>query len=158
MNTFRGLDELVKNEKKKDYPIKGVWSHIRWTPDFVTGEQIAIGVMLNVDGRIYTQFIEDFSRLECVYDESMSDYAKNIISLIERTLRINPKYSISDQIIYDVRGFTQGGSVQEILTRLFDRAVPIGRPHDAPDTTMRFQSIRTSNLWIWLKRNNQFIL
>lgn len=146
MSTFRGLDELVKNRKTVASSVKGNWSHIRWTPDFATGEQLAIGIMLNINNRIYTQFIDDFERLECLYDKSMSDYAKNIIALIEETLQIDHHHSISDQIIYDYRGFAQGKSVEEILMRLFERVVPLGRPHGM-NQSARFQTIRTSNLW-----------
>ena len=55
--------------------------------------------------------------------------------------------SVSPQLIFDQRGFARGESIQSILDKLFNRAVPFGKPHDIPHEPIdRFPTYRTSNL------------
>lgn len=132
----------------KQKKVRGIWSQIRWTPEFSIGEQIAIGVMININGKIYTKFVSDYERFECVYGNAIGETIKRLIDLIEQALNIDSQNSISPQVIYDVRGFTQGESTQEILNRLFDNAVPFGLPHTKQGVyDSKFPSIKTSNLW-----------
>lgn len=147
MNNFKGLEEKFKKKSPQVSTIEGHWTQIRWTPDLVSGEQISIGVFLEENGFIHTKFIEDYGRLECVYGRDISNNLELAIDLIEYLLKRDWKKSVSPQLIFDQRGFARGESIQSILDKLFNRAVPFGKPHDMPHEPIdRFPTYRTSNL------------
>lgn len=147
MNNFKGLEEKFKKLQVKSSKVEGDWTQIRWTPDLVTGEQIAIGVFLEVNGFIHTKFIDDYGRLKCVYGEDISENLELVIDLIDYLLKRDWKKSISSQLIFDQRGFVRGDSSQAILNKLFDRSIPFGKPHEIQGEPVdRFPTYRTSNL------------
>ncbi|MEN8283077.1 hypothetical protein [Acinetobacter gerneri] len=147
MSNFKGLEEKFKKLQVKSSKVEGDWTQIRWTPDLVTGEQIAIGVFLEVNGFIHTKFIDDYGRLKCVYGEDISENLELVIDLIDYLLKRDWKKSISSQLIFDQRGFARGDSPQAILNKLFDRSIPFGKPHGVQgDPVDRFPTYRTSNL------------
>ena len=64
MSNFKGLEEKFKKLSSTSSMVDGHWTQIRWIPDLISGEQIAIGVFLETNGFIRTKFIEDYKRLE----------------------------------------------------------------------------------------------
>lgn len=147
MNNFKGLEEKFKKKQPQESIVDGRWTQIRWTPDLISNEQIAIGVFLEENGFIHTKFIEDYGRLECVYGSDISHNLELAIDLIEYLLKRDWKKSVSPQLILDHRGYASGESTQAILDKLFNRVVPFGKPHDVPNEIVdRFPTYRTSNL------------
>lgn len=147
MNNFKGLEEKFKKIQPQESIVDGRWTQIRWTPDLISNEQIAIGVFLEENGFIHTKFIEDYGRLECVYGSDISNNLELAIDLIEYLLKRDWKKSVSPQLILDHRGYASGESTQAILDKLFYRVVPFGKPHDVPNEIAdRFPTYRTSNL------------
>lgn len=154
MNNFKGLEEKFKQNLPQKNTIEGHWAQIRWTPDLVTNEQISIGIFFEENGFIHTKFIEDYGRLECVYGNDISNNLELAIDLIEYLLKRDWKKSVSPQLMFDQRGFARGDSIQAILEKLFDRAVPFGKPHNSLNEPVnRFPTYRTSNLINNVKSN-----
>lgn len=151
MSNYKGLEEKFKNLQSRKAKVEGHWTQIRWTPDIVTGEQIAIGVMVEINGFRHTKFIDDFDRLICGYGSNIAPHLDTVIDLIEYILNKKCKNSISPQILFDNRGFVRGDSASSILTELFDRVVPLGRPHSGNEATERFPTYRTASLITNLK-------
>lgn len=143
---FKGLENRFKKFDINPLPAEGRWTQIRWTPDLVTNEQIAIGVMLESNGVIHTKFLDDLGRLRCVYGDTIEEHLEVAIELIEYSLKKHYKKSISPQITFDERGFARGNSFEELLNSLFDRAVPFGKPHGKIDNIERFPTLRTLTL------------
>lgn len=146
MVNFKGLENKFKNLNSMSVPAEGRWTQIRWTPDLVANEQIAIGILLESNGIIHTKFIDDFGRLKCVYGEDIEEHIELAIDLIEYTLKRNYKKSISPQILFDERGFARGDSYTHILENLFERAIPFGKPHGKIEQIERFPTLRTQTL------------
>ncbi|MFU8925147.1 hypothetical protein [Acinetobacter puyangensis] len=147
MSHFKGLEEKFKKIQPLVSPVSGQWSLVRWNVDFISNDQIAIGIIFENNGFLHTKFIDDYGRLECVYGNDISRDLEFVIDLIEFTLKRNYKKSISPQIMFEQRGFAQGESIEAILLNLFNRAVPFGKPHDQIiEIAERFPTYRTSSL------------
>lgn len=124
--------------------LQASWSQIRFTPDLVTNEQLAVGVLINWNGIVHTKFIEDFSRVECAYGADIVGYIKSCIELFEDFLHSNYEDSFSSQLIIDKRGFVQGESIDGILDELLVRAVPLSIPHQNKNSFKKqFHTIKT---------------
>lgn len=124
--------------------LQASWSQIRFTPDLVTNEQLAVGVLVNWNGIVHTKFIEDFSRIECAYGVDLVSYIKSCIELFEDFLHSNYESSFSSQLIIDKRGFVQGESIDGILDELLARAVPLSIPHQNKSAFKKqFHTIKT---------------
>ncbi|MFP6842769.1 MAG: hypothetical protein VB979_11460 [Acinetobacter sp.] len=147
MNNFKGLEDKFKKIEPQHTSVEGHWTQIRWMPDLISNEQISIGVFLEENGFIHTKYIENYERLECVYGSEIANNLELAIDLIEYLLKREWRKSVSPQLIFDQRGFARGESSQAILDKLFNRAVPFGKPHDTQnEQTDRFPTYRTSNL------------
>ncbi|WP_270383882.1 hypothetical protein [Acinetobacter guillouiae] len=127
---FKKFEEKFKTNSITLDMVQASWAQIRFTPDLVTNEQLAVGVLINHDDIVHTKFIEDFSRVECAYGSEMVDYIKSCIELFEDFLHCNYETSFSSQLILDKRGFVQGESIDELLEELLVRAAPLSLPHD----------------------------
>jgi len=123
--------------------LKATWSQIRFTPDQVANEQLAIGVLINNDGIIHTKFIEDFGRLECAYGSETVSYTKACIELFEDFLHNNYENSFSSQLILEKRGFIQGDSLNTLLDELLERSVPLSIPHNKNKYKKQFHTVKT---------------
>jgi hypothetical protein len=148
MSTFKGLEARFQPTSKSDQTLSTYqWSVIRWMPDRVSREQLSIGVILESTDLFHFRVIDDFSRLECAYGSEIVDFTKNTISLIEDLLKYRVYTSISDQIIFEKKGIARGSNHLSIINELFDKAVPLGKPHNQAlsQYTHRFNTVRTSN-------------
>lgn len=147
MSNFKGLEARFQPSRVSNDLLTYQWSLIRWIPDRVTGEQLAVGVILESNGFAHLRLIEDFSRLECAYNSDIVEYTKNTISMIDDLFNSKITFSISDQIIFEKKGIARGSDTKSTLDSLFEKAVPLGKPHnsDTRPYSHRFSTIRTSN-------------
>lgn len=147
MFNFKGLESKFK-QVSKTTPLnaEGMWSQIRWTPDIISNEQIAIGVFLESNGIIHYKFIDDLGCLKCAYGKDIEQSFDLTIDLIEYIFKSNTLHSISPQIVFDKRGFARGESIEAILKDLFNKAVPFGKPNNGDDSIPRFPTLRTLTL------------
>lgn len=147
MSTFKGLEDRFQPSRPSQNITTYQWSLIRWIPNRVTGEQLSVGVIIESDGFLHFQCIEDFSRIECAYGIEIADYAKNTLSMIEDFFKSKIYISISDQIIFEKKGIARGIDAKSTIEFLFNKAVPLGKPHDldASPNSNRFATIRTSS-------------
>ena len=140
---FKNFEAKFTKSVDSNELLKATWSHVRFIPDSVTNEQLAIGVLVNHDGIIHTKFIEDFGRLECAYGPEIVGYTKACIELFEDFLHYNYQESFSSQLILDKRGFVQGESIDGLLDDLLERAVPLSLPHNKSKYKKQFQTVKT---------------
>lgn len=140
---FRNFEEKFIRTTKASELLQASWSHIRFTPDLVTNEQLAIGVLINYDGIVHTKFIEDFARLECAYGGEIVDYMKSCIQLFEDFLHCNHDESFSSQLLLEKRGFVQGESIDQLLDELLNRSVPLSQPHQKNKHKKQFHTVKT---------------
>lgn len=101
MNFKKFENRFLKESSQQKELIQANWSHIRFKPDLVTMEELAIGVIVNLDGIIFTKFIEDFGRVECGFGSENASYIKNCIELFDDFLHHNFETSFSHQLVID---------------------------------------------------------
>lgn len=141
---FKKFEEKFTTNLVTTELIQASWSQIRFTPDLVTNEQLAVGVLINHDDIVHTKFIEDFSRLECAYGADIVSYVKSCIELFEDFLHCNYEDSFSSQLILEKRGFIQGESIDELLDELLIRAAPLSLPHHNKNSFRKqFHTVKT---------------
>lgn len=142
MNFKKFEEKFIKNTDTVEL-LQATWSQIKFTPDLVTNEQLAIGVLINSDDIVYTKFIEDFGRLECAYGTEISSYTKACIELFEDFLHHNYESSFSSQLVLEKRGFIQGESIDTLLDELLERAVPLSLAHNKNKYKKHFHTVKT---------------
>ncbi|MEO4182938.1 hypothetical protein [Acinetobacter pittii] len=141
---FKKFEEKFVQKPNTEELIQASWSQVRFTPDLVTNEQLAIGVLINFDGIVHTKFIEDFSRVECAYGSEIVGYIKSCIELFEDFLHCNYESSFSSQLILEKRGLIQGESINNLLDELLERAAPLSLPHsNRSKYKKQFHTIKT---------------
>lgn len=113
-------------EKKKN--IKGNWSIVQWVPDIATEETHNIGIVLDVENDSSFRFLDTFDRVKCLYDENTVMHLQDVIELTHDALGVG-KHNFSDQIKLINKGITKGRSLDEILDRLYLRAISLAKPH-----------------------------
>lgn len=147
MFNFKGLESKFKQVSRTTPPsVEGMWSQIRWTPDIISNEQIAIGVFLESKGIIHYKFIDDLGCLKCAYGKSIEQSFELTVDLIEYIFKTNTLNSVSPQIVFEKRGFARGASIEAILGNLFNKAVPFGNVNSDDDSIVRFPTLRTLTL------------
>lgn len=144
MNFKKFENRFLKETIQQTELIQATWSHIRFKPDLVTMEELAIGVLVNLNGIIFTKFIEEFGRLECGFGAENASYIKNCIDLFDDFLNHNFENSFSHQLIIDRRGFVQGESIDSILDDLLYRTVPLSHPHNNLRGKKVFRTVKTA--------------
>lgn len=142
MNFKKFEEKFIKNTDTAEL-LQATWSQIRFTPDLVTNEQLAIGVLINSDDIVYTKFIEDFGRLECAYGSEIASYTKACIELFEDFLHHNYDNSFSSQLVLEKRGFIQGEKIDTLLDELLERAVPLSLAHNKNKYKKHFHTVKT---------------
>ena len=147
MFNFKGLEKKFKQiNREPSNACEGVWSQIRWTPDLVANEQIAIGVFLESNGIIHHKFLDDLGCLKCAYGKDIEQHFELAVDLIEFIFKSNSLNRISPQIVFDKRGFVRGNSCEDVLNNLFERAVPFGNLNQDQSVDARFPTLRTLTL------------
>lgn len=145
MNFKKFENRFLKESSQQEELIRANWSHIRFKPDLVTMEELAIGVLVNWDGIIFTKFIEDFGRVECAFGAENASYIKSCIEIFDDFLNQNYETSFSSQLTIDKRGFVQGESVDSIIEDLLYRTVPLSHPHTSGVKGRKvFRTVKTS--------------
>lgn len=142
---FKKFENRFKTDVTDTNVVKATWSHIRFQPDLVTKEELAIGVLLNVDGIVFTKFIENFDRVECAFGVDNATYIKKCIELFDDFLNQNYEQSFSSQLTIDKRGFVQGINIDSILDDLMQRTVPLSLSHNNNNKGRKiFRTVKTS--------------
>lgn len=128
---MNGLEELFEKAAPKA-GIQGTWFAARWQPDIATGETLNIGVgFVSSEGDLTLQLLNDFSRLECLFDSSNAAFhAELACQVVEECLRASPyrRGSLLAGVTIDDRGFAQGYDNQSIVGRLYSEVVTLGKP------------------------------
>lgn len=106
--------------------LRGEWSLIQWNPDIATEELFNIGVALNVDGQLQFKMLDYYERLTCLFDQDAIQHLKDVMELSEHALK-HHCYDFSDQIKWVNKGTTKGRNEEEILERLYNRVVTLGK-------------------------------
>ena len=117
---------IVEN-KECQRILRGEWPLIQWNPDIATEELLNIGVALNIDGQLKLKMLDYFERLTCLFDDSAIEHLRGVIELSENAI-VNNCNNFSDQIVLRHKGVTKGLSEKEILERLYNRVITLGRP------------------------------
>lgn len=117
---------IVEN-KECQRILRGEWSLIQWNPDIATEELLNIGVALNIDGQLKLKMLDYFERLTCLFDDGAIEHLRGVIELSENAI-MNNCNNFSDQIILKHKGVTKGLSEKEILERLYNRVITLGKP------------------------------
>lgn len=126
MNSLN-LESVIDSQIKRK--IKGQWSLIQWNPDIVSEEVHNIGVMLKVNDSYNYKFLDYFDRVKCLYDQQAVKHLQDVLELVEGAFD-NNHFKISEQIKILEKGLTKGNTEKEILERLYNRVITLGKPHN----------------------------
>lgn len=126
MNSIN-LESVLDSQTKRK--IKGHWSLIQWNPDIVSEEVHNIGVMLKVEDSYNYKFLDYFDRVKCLYDQQAVTHLQDVLELVEGAFN-NNHFKISEQIKVLEKGLAKGNSEEEILERLYNRVITLGKPHN----------------------------
>ncbi|WP_318493451.1 hypothetical protein [Photobacterium leiognathi] len=108
--------------------ITGTWYAIQCMPDIATKEVLNIGVGVEIDGKAYVRLLDLFDRVECLYARDMVFHAELACAMTRDSIMSQGfTEDINHHIRCDKRGFTQGESVDQILNRLYDAVVSLGK-------------------------------
>ena len=143
--------------------MRGKWLNIRLKPDIFSGELFNIGVgFIDQSGTLHSQFTEDLSRLQCLFDDRIdldemgflvdlasTQYDRAIFDEIKNA-------SISPQILLGDPSYASGKSIGSILNQFYDQTISL-RPfgEDSKTRRPRFASSSTesvrSEIFNWLR-------
>lgn len=121
---------LERLSKENSNPaLSGEWMTIQWTPDLTTRECFNLGVVLKTENEIFVRTIDgdSFDRFACMFNEDMKFHAQRITKLAE-TWAYEGCLELSQQLVFDKRGFIRGKSGGKLVEHLFEISVPLGRP------------------------------
>lgn len=121
------LERLARSSSTPS--IEGEWMTIQWTPDLTTKECFNLGVVLKTKNETFIRTIDgdSFDRFVCMFNEDMKYHAERITKLSEM-LVYDGCLELSNQLLFDRRGFIRGKSGSQLIDHLFEIAVPLGRP------------------------------
>lgn len=108
--------------------LKGEWSLVQWNPDIATDEILNIGVAFKHDEENYFKMLGDFDRVTCLYDEKTTQHLKDVIELSLECFD-RKFFDFSDQIKLVHKGLAKGTDKDQVLDRLYNRAVTLGKKH-----------------------------
>lgn len=106
--------------------LKGEWSLVQWNPDVATEEFLNIGVAFKCDGQDYFKMLDNFNRVACLYDENTSQHLQDVIELSKESFE-NKFFDFSEQIRLIHKGLAKGTDENQILDRLYNRTVTLGK-------------------------------
>ncbi|MFA3129194.1 DUF3037 domain-containing protein [Acinetobacter pittii] len=143
MNSLN-LESVLDSQNKRK--IKGHWSLIQWNPDIVSEEVHNIGVMLRVGDSCNYKFLDYFDRVKCLYDQQAVTHLQDVLELVEGAFNDN-HFKISEQIKVLEKGLTKGNTEEEILERLYNRVITLGKPHNESQLIARdtFSIVRNND-------------
>ncbi|WP_305816302.1 hypothetical protein [Photobacterium leiognathi] len=143
------LNKILEN-REKTQNVTGTWYAIQWQPDIATKEILNIGVGVKTsDGSVYVQMLDLFERVECMYSRDMIFHAELACNVAREIIMSQGfKEQIAPQIRCDKRGFTQGISSVQILNRLYDSVVSLGKIRTPKSHKMKgFSTINRDTLY-----------
>lgn len=108
--------------------LKGEWSLVQWNPDIATDEVLNIGVAFTHNEKNYFKMLCDFERVTCLYDEKTTQHLKDIIELSQECFD-KSFFDFSDQVKLIRKGLAKGIDKDQVLDRLYNRAVTLGKKH-----------------------------
>lgn len=121
---------LERLSKEHSNPaLSGEWMTIQWTPDLTTRECFNLGVVLKTENEIFVRTLDgdSFDRFTCMFNEEMKLHAQRITKLAEMWA-YEGCLQLSQQLVFDNRGFIRGKSGSKLVDHLFEISVPLGRP------------------------------
>ena len=108
--------------------LKGEWSLVQWNPDIATDEILNIGVAFKHNEQNHFKMLCDFERVTCLYDEKTTQHLKDVIELSQECFN-QDFFDFSDQIKIIHKGLAKGTDKDQVLDRLYSRAVSLGKKH-----------------------------
>lgn len=128
------LNNLLRQSAQESTPclnVRGEWSVIQWTPDQAAGEKYNIGVAFkdSCSQEISVSMLDYFDRIKCLYDEAMIFHVQLACDVAREVLlrRHSTEKPIGSNISFQQRGFAQGESTDQLLSQLYNTAVPLAR-------------------------------
>ena len=106
--------------------LKGEWSLVQWNPDIATDEILNIGVAFKHNEQNHFKMLCDFERVTCLYDEKTTQHLKDVIELSQECFN-QDFFDFSDQIKIIHKGLAKGTDKDQVLDRLYSRAVSLGK-------------------------------
>lgn len=150
---MNNLDHLLENGTPT-VSVSGRWFSIQWIPDNATQERLNIGVgFLGKSGEKSFRLLDDFHRVECLYDSTATFHARLACNIAEEAIRHN-EFDIGwhgSTIATIDRGFAQGVNPQEIVDRLFVETVPLAQPEPQTERRERFAPISVGKTYDTLR-------
>lgn len=128
------IDQLFDADSPAAKPcVTGKWFEIRLSPDLVTGEILNIGVgFIQARTRAFHfKLLETASPFVCLYGPAAREQFGFLLSVTRDVLRQHgPSANISPHISFGDERFSQGESIEQILSSLYNSVVTIGRRAD----------------------------
>lgn len=132
--------------------MRGEWSLIQWNPDIATEELLNIGVALSINGEMNFKMLDHYERLSCLFDDSAVQHLKDVIEMALPAFKNDCK-NFSDQIKWVEKGLAKGKSEQEILERLYERVITLGRECNRKIVRTEFKTVQSDALIKRLTKN-----
>ena len=136
------LEDRLRGKESVEL-VHGTWFIVQWMPDTATRELLNIGVGF-VDGEgdeVSVRMLENFERISCMYD-GQAQFQIELACNLSRDYIFESKSipeSIASNLSTVQQGYAQGRSVEDVLSSLFELAVPLGRPKNQSNLANRFR-------------------
>lgn len=107
----------------------GYWQRVSWIPDIKSGELFNIGVVvIGDDGTSKIKLLDDFKRLNCLFDGKLDQSIKFINQTVQNSFPFEE--SPFRNVILSEKMRTKGGSIDQCLDRLFGAVVSLAVPKE----------------------------
>jgi len=109
--------------------VSGYWYKVQWAYSPVTEERLNVGVVfIDGAGKQHSKFLNSFERLNCLYSNFNMENFKFIIKSAGEAVSSGYRECPIETIMFTEPLQAYGDSVDQILNRLFEKVVPLGRP------------------------------
>lgn len=140
------LQELQKS--RVAHQTEGEWFAMRWQPDIATDEILNVGVVFRErdSGRVTIKTLDYWDRLDCLFGDVAREQLEFLLEIESSQIRYGLQVPSSANMKFSQPRLARGESAGEIIDRLYDRVVTLGRKRKAQRDEPRFQGISTDQL------------
>lgn len=138
MNHADWIRNVVDHPSASTATIAGQWHNIQLRPDMGAGDMLNVGVaFVDASHHVHLRMAHDLSRLTCLYDDAIDVASfEHLCSVVESAFNGVPVNSfhlsnLSPNAFMSDGRYASGESIEEILARLFEATVPVGRPRES---------------------------
>lgn len=137
MNHVDWIRNVVDQASTSTVSVEGQWHNIQLRPDIGAGDTLNVGVaFVDASHRVHLRMAHDLSRLSCLYGNAIDIASfERLCDVVESEYNGVPvsKFQLSklspNAVMSDGR-YASGESIEEIVTRLFETTVPVGKPRE----------------------------